>query len=87
MSISAITNDTQQTQSSVLGSTSGKDVTQTFLTLLTTELKSQDPTAPMDATAMVGQLVQFNTLGEIMRIRELLEPVQATGAQSTTGGH
>jgi flagellar basal-body rod modification protein FlgD len=57
-----------------------------FLTLLTTQLKAQDPLSPMDPTAMVGQLVQFNTLNEIVKIRSLLEtgaapktPEQATG--------
>lgn len=43
-----------------------------FLQLLTTELKTQDPISPMDPTQFVGQLVQFNTLGEIMQIRQLL---------------
>jgi len=49
------------------------DTTQTFLTLLVTQLKAQDPTNPMDPKEMVSQLVQFNTLGQIMSIREILE--------------
>jgi flagellar basal-body rod modification protein FlgD len=44
-----------------------------FLKLLTAQLKQQDPLSPMDPTAFVSQLVQFNTLGEIMKIRELLQ--------------
>lgn len=67
------------------------DVTQTFLTLLMTQLKTQDPLSPMDPTQMVGQLVQLNTLGEIMSIRQLLETQvpQQTGAsasQAVEGG-
>lgn len=33
-----------------------------FLKLLTTQLKNQDPTAPMDNAQMVAQLAQFSSL-------------------------
>jgi flagellar basal-body rod modification protein FlgD len=61
-----------------------------FLKLLTTQLKSQDPLSPMDPNQFVGQLVQFNTLGEIMRIRELLDPASTQTSATTndgSGGH
>ena len=32
----------------------------TFLTLLTTQLKNQDPTSPMDSKEFTNQLVQFS---------------------------
>jgi flagellar basal-body rod modification protein FlgD len=59
-----------------------------FLKLLTTQLKSQDPMSPMDPDQFVGQLVQFNTLGEIMKIRELLSASTApsSATQETAGG-
>lgn len=44
-----------------------------FLTLLTAQLKSQDPTQPQDPTAFVGQLVQFNSFEQLLQIRQLLE--------------
>src|SRR5882724_8188625 len=44
-----------------------------FLTLLTAQLKSQDPTQPQDPTAFVAQLVQFNRLDQLLQIRELLQ--------------
>ncbi len=44
-----------------------------FLTLLTAQLKSQDPTQPQDPTAFVAQLVQFNTLQQIIEMRQLLQ--------------
>ena len=44
-----------------------------FLQLLTTQLKNQSPLDPMDPTAFVGQLVQFNTLDQLIQIRELLQ--------------
>lgn len=61
-----------------------------FLQLLTTELKSQNPMSPMDPTQFVGQLVQFNTLGEIMQIRQLLgsmtDPSTSSAANGAAGG-
>ena len=60
-----------------------------FLKLLTTQLKSQDPMSPMDPDQFVGQLVQFNTLGEIMKIRELISAStapQSSATQETAGG-
>lgn len=53
--------------SSVTGTASGNSATakltsnfETFLTLLTTQLKNQDPTAPMDSNQFTQQLVQFS---------------------------
>lgn len=62
----------------------GSDTTQTFLTLLMTQLKTQDPLSPMDPKEMVSQLVQFNTLGQIMQIRELIQQ-QQTVTSDTNG--
>ncbi len=61
----------------------GADTTQTFLTLLMAQLKTQDPLSPMDPNQMVTQLVQFNSLGQLMSIRQLLEQ-QTPAAQSAT---
>lgn len=41
------------------------NVGNTFLSLLVKELQNQDPTAPMDSTAMVGQMISLNQL-EVM---------------------
>ncbi|HZU30305.1 MAG TPA: flagellar hook capping FlgD N-terminal domain-containing protein [Candidatus Angelobacter sp.] len=49
-----------------------------FLTLLTAQLKSQDPTQPTDPTEFVGQLVQFNSLEQLLQIKDLLQ--QSIGA-------
>jgi flagellar basal-body rod modification protein FlgD len=82
MSFPQIASDTRANDA-VLNSMPGGDVSDTFLTLLITQLKAQDPTSPMDPKDMVGQLVQFNTLGQIMKIRELME--QLPQAQPTGG--
>lgn len=57
-----------------------------FLKLLTTQLKTQDPLSPMDPNQFVGQLVQFNTLGEIMRIRELIDPATTSATANNNSG-
>jgi flagellar basal-body rod modification protein FlgD len=45
---------------------------------LATELKNQDPTAPVDSTAMVGQMISLNQLDQLISIEE------AVTADSTT---
>jgi flagellar basal-body rod modification protein FlgD len=55
----------------------------TFLTLLSQELQNQDPTAPMDSTAMVGQMISLNQLDQLISINQILSNV--SGSSSTTG--
>jgi flagellar hook assembly protein FlgD len=53
-----------------------------FLQLLMAQLKSQSPLDPVDPNQFVGQLVQFNTLDQLIQIREILQEglqVSATG--------
>ena len=60
----------------------------TFLQLLVTELQSQDPTQPMDATQMVGQMLSMNQLNELIAINQTLQnafaPVSGTSGSGTT---
>jgi len=51
-----------------------------FIKLLLAQLQHQDPFQPMDPTQMVGQLVQFNTLNELIRIRQDIEAAPATNS-------
>lgn len=44
----------------------------TFLQLLTQELQNQDPTAPMDSTQMVGQMISLNQLQQLASINQTL---------------
>jgi flagellar basal-body rod modification protein FlgD len=44
----------------------------TFLQLLTAQLQNQDPTSPMDPNQFLGQLVQLNSLEQLIGIRQLL---------------
>jgi len=57
-------------------------VQSTFLNLLVKELQNQDPTAPMDSTAMVGQMISLNQLDQLISINSTLTTSASTG---TTG--
>jgi flagellar basal-body rod modification protein FlgD len=67
------------TSTSHNGTTSAQDASalsqnmDTFLTLLTTQLKNQDPLAPQDSTQWVTQLVQFSSVEQQIHQRESLE--------------
>ena len=52
----------------------------TFLSLLAQELQNQDPTAPVDPTAMVGQMISLNQLEQLISINQTLTPTTATSA-------
>jgi flagellar basal-body rod modification protein FlgD len=51
------------------------DTSDLFLKLLIAQLKTQDPTSPMDPTQMVGQMLSMNQLNELIQIRQLLQGV------------
>jgi flagellar basal-body rod modification protein FlgD len=81
-------------------STSSSDpggVSDLFLKLLASQLKSQSPLDPVDPTQFVGQLIQFNSLSQLMQIRQLLgsktssavpaNPLPNTSATSIQGAH
>jgi flagellar basal-body rod modification protein FlgD len=61
--------------SSSSGSTTdpGVDLTNTFLQLLTVQLKNQSPLDPLDPNQFVVQLAQFDSLGELTQIQELMQ--------------
>lgn len=48
-----------------------------FLTLLTTQLQNQDPTAPMDSNEFTNQLVQFSSVEQQIQTNQNLESLQA----------
>lgn len=55
-----------------------------FMTLLIAQIQNQDPTNPMDPTQFVTQLVQFNSLEQLISINQDLTP--ATGSTTPTTG-
>ncbi|TVO57312.1 flagellar hook assembly protein FlgD [Denitromonas halophila] len=61
-----------------------EDAQSRFLTLLTTQLKNQDPLSPMDNAAVTSQLAQISTVDGIERLNatlgELMEGQQSSEA-------
>lgn len=65
-----------------------------FLTLLVTQLKNQDPTAPTDATAFMSQLASFSNveqsvqmnskMGELLSISQLGQAGSLIGRTATS---
>ena len=60
--------------------TSSTDIGSTFLNLLATELQNQDPTAPVDSTAMVGQMISLNQLDQLISINQTVTGSTGTGS-------
>ena len=52
----------------------------TFLTLLTTQLKNQDPTAPLDTNQFTQQLVQMTGVQQQLLSNELLQQIANQGS-------
>lgn len=44
-----------------------------FMTLLVAQLKNQDPLAPQEGAEFVAQLAQFNSLDQLVGIRQSIE--------------
>lgn len=58
----------------------------TFLTLLVSQLKNQDPASPMDGTTFVTQLAQFSDLEQNLAMRQDLDSMSLKydGSSSNT---
>ena len=66
--------------SSINGPTLGQS---DFIRLLTTQLKSQDPTDPVDNKEMIAQMAQFSSLSGISEINATLKAISAQLEQVT----
>jgi len=80
------TSGTSGSSSNGTNSTSASSLQQTFLNLLVTELQNQDPTAPVDPTEMVGQLVSLNQLDQLISINSTLGNLVSGGSSTATNG-
>ena len=78
----------QTTNSTTAGSINSKDsLNQTFnqfLTLLTTQLKNQDPLSPMDSTEFTNQLVSFSQVEQQLRTNDTLTKLLSNSSASQT---
>lgn len=71
--VSAATASLNTAAATTNASSTAADSTAMFMKLLTTELKSQDPTQTMDPTTMVTQIVQINQLNDVAGIYSILQ--------------
>ncbi len=74
------------TSNSSLGTTASS-LQDTFLNLLVTELQNQDPTAPVDPTEMVGQMVSLNQLDQLISINQTLDNMSSGTSGATSTAH
>src|SRR3954451_11169394 len=89
--ITAAPSTASNTSNTAANSTTGVDKTtiagnfQTFLTLLTTQLKNQNPLDPLDTNQFTQQLVQFAGVEQQLKTNDELSSLIATqqAAQST----
>jgi len=56
----------------------------TFLTLLVSQLKNQDPLSPTDSTQFVSQLAQFSSLEQLIGINQNVGSIKSTIVPATT---
>ncbi|HUK54694.1 MAG TPA: flagellar hook capping FlgD N-terminal domain-containing protein [Candidatus Binatia bacterium] len=84
---------TNSASSSSSGTPSNELTGNSFITLLTAQLQAQDPFDPMDPTTFLNELVQFNSLQQLININTLLAqalggsaaPTQASSAARPAG--
>ena len=56
-----------------------------FITLLTAQLQAQDPFNPVDPTTFMNELVQFNSLQQLIDINTQLSALTSPGASGNSG--
>ena len=79
--ITGIANNAAASANSAASKLSGNF--ETFLTLLTTQLKNQDPTSPMDSNQFTQQLVQFSQVEQQIATNTNLAGLLAQGQAQT----
>ncbi|SAL02072.1 flagellar basal body rod modification protein [Caballeronia ptereochthonis] len=79
------TSSSSSSSSSSASGTSASDMQNTFLTLLVTQLKNQDPTNPADSSQMTSQLAQISTVQGIGQLNTSLSSLatQLSAGQQT----
>jgi flagellar basal-body rod modification protein FlgD len=81
-SISALANTATTTQ---VGAGANDSNMNEFLTLLTAQLKNQDPTNPTDPTQFVAQLAQFSTVEQLTQSNTTLDTISKSLSGLTLG--
>jgi flagellar basal-body rod modification protein FlgD len=87
VSANAVTAKTATASSSTAGDTGDATITaDDFLTLLVTELQNQDPTSDTDPNAYVNQLVEVNSLQQLISINSGIGSLDSSVDSSGTPG-
>ena len=73
------------TQNSGSGAQASTISANDFLTLLVTEMKNQDPTANTDPNEYINQLVQVNSLEQLIDINQNLSSALGSSGTGSTG--
>lgn len=68
----------------ITGSKNASGNFDTFLTLLTTQLKNQDPTKPLDTNEFSKQLTQFSEVEQLIQSNQKLEALLKLSSASTS---
>ncbi|MEM8817929.1 MAG: flagellar hook capping FlgD N-terminal domain-containing protein [Pseudomonadota bacterium] len=55
---------------------------ESFLTLLTAQLRNQDPLQPLDSTTFVAQLASFSTVEQLIGVNDRLDSLSDAGSSS-----
>jgi flagellar basal-body rod modification protein FlgD len=79
-------NFTRQAASSTDTASASSISSNDFLTLLVTELKNQDPTANSDPNQYVNQLVQVNSLEQLIQINDTLTSHLSSSSSGLASG-
>lgn len=58
-----------------------------FMSLLVAQLKNQDPLSPQEGTEFVAQLAQFNSLDQLISIRESIDRLVLASQNSGAAKH
>lgn len=74
--------NTENSSASTSAAGSAQTDSNMFMTLLVAQLKHQDPLEPQDGTAFVAQLAQFNSLDQLIGIRNAMDQL-VTSINST----
>lgn len=93
MSVAGVNSNNSTVQTNNIQSTSNtsadsslQSIEGTFLTLLVQELQNQDPTAPMDSTQMVGQMISLNQLDQLASINQVVTNALGSSPSAVAGG-
>ena len=78
----ASTDPTANSSKAPASATDGLADKTTFLKLLVSQIKNQNPLSPQDGTAFVAQLAQFSQVEQLVSIRQDLDAIKSQSQAS-----